>query len=69
MLVLSRKPGESIEILCETGEVVRLVYLSEKGNGVVRLGVDAPKSMQIARSELCEKWKMPKSLTKGIPAS
>ena len=47
MLVLSRKPGQAVEI--EGGITVTLV---EVEGGRVRLGFDAPASVRILRSEL-----------------
>lgn len=47
MLVLSRKPGESIRI----GPDVAITVLAVQGNKV-RLGFSAPKDVPIWRSEL-----------------
>lgn len=47
MLILQRKEGESIQIGDEI--VVRVV---EIGNGIVKIAIDAPKDIQIFRSEL-----------------
>lgn len=48
MLVLSRKPGERILIGDEVAvTIVRI------GPNTVRLGIDAPRSMNIVREELC----------------
>ena len=48
MLVLSRKPGERILIGDEvTVTIVRI------GPNNVRLGIDAPRDMNIVREELC----------------
>jgi carbon storage regulator len=47
MLVLSRNPGESIHI----GDNIIITVLSIKNNQV-RLGLEAPKDVQILRSEL-----------------
>jgi carbon storage regulator len=48
MLVLSRKPGERILIGDDIAvTVVRI------GPNTVRLGIDAPRSMNIVRDELC----------------
>ncbi|MDQ0918580.1 carbon storage regulator CsrA [Paenibacillus sp. V4I5] len=47
MLVLSRKPGESIMI----GDQIELIVLSTEGD-VVKLGVVAPKEQQILRKEI-----------------
>lgn len=48
MLILQRKPGESILI----GEDVRVTVVSVEPGGRVRLAVDAPRSMPILRNEL-----------------
>ena len=47
MLVLSRKPGERILI----GDLVA-VTIVRIGPNSVRLGIDAPREMNIAREEL-----------------
>jgi carbon storage regulator len=48
MLVLSRKPGERILIGDEVAvTIVRI------GPNTVRLGIDAPRNMNIVREELC----------------
>jgi carbon storage regulator len=49
MLVLTRRPGERIRI----GEDIEVVVVSVRGDGV-RLGLIAPKSVSICRSELIE---------------
>ena len=49
MLVLSRKPGERILI----GDDVA-VTIVRIGPNTVRLGIDAPKDLNIVREELCE---------------
>jgi carbon storage regulator len=49
MLVLSRRLNESIKV----GDEIRIVVLSVK-NGVVRIGIDAPKEQRILREELEE---------------
>lgn len=46
MLILTRKVGESITI----GEEIQIKVLSVKG-GQVRIGVDAPKSVRVARND------------------
>lgn len=48
MLVLSRKPGERILI----GDEV-IVTIVRIGPNNVRLGIDAPREMNIVREELC----------------
>ena len=47
MLVLSRKIGEALRI----GEDIELVIL-DVNRGQVRIGIEAPKSTNIVRSEL-----------------
>lgn len=47
MLVLSRKPGESIHI----GENVKLTIV-RIGPNTVRVGIEAPREMKIVREEL-----------------
>ncbi len=49
MLVLSRRVGESIVI----GEDIVISVLEVRGD-VVRIGVDAPRSVQVRRQELVE---------------
>jgi len=48
MLVLSRKPGERVLI----GENVTVTVV-RVGPNSVRLGIDAPREMNIVREELC----------------
>lgn len=48
MLVLSRKPGERIHI--GTDVVITIVRI---GPNTVRLGIEAPRDMNIVREELC----------------
>ncbi|SDS42840.1 carbon storage regulator, CsrA [Nocardioides scoriae] len=47
MLVLSRRPGESVTI----GDGIVVTVLEVRGD-VIRLGVDAPRSIAVHRSEL-----------------
>jgi len=49
MLVLSRRLGESVVI----GDDVVVTVLEVRGD-VVRIGVDAPRSVQVRRQELLE---------------
>ncbi len=47
MLVLTRRAGESIVI----GDEVRVVVLDVRGD-TVRLGIDAPRTVQVHRAEV-----------------
>ena len=47
MLVLTRRVGETLKI----GDDIEIVVLSDE-RGQVRLGIDAPKNINIVRSEL-----------------
>ena len=49
MLVLSRKPGEALRV----GENVEITVVEVKGD-MVRLGIEAPRDVQIWRKELWE---------------
>lgn len=49
MLVLSRKPGERILI----GEDIAVTVV-RIGPNTVRIGIDAPRDMNIVRDELCK---------------
>ncbi|MFC5381528.1 carbon storage regulator CsrA [Aquipuribacter nitratireducens] len=48
MLVLSRRTGESVVI----GDDVVVTVLELKGDGAVRLGIDAPRSTRVYRAEV-----------------
>jgi carbon storage regulator len=48
MLVLSRKPGEKILV----GENITITIV-RIGPNTVRLGIEAPRDMNIVREELC----------------
>lgn len=49
MLVLTRKPGESIVIGNEV-----TVTIVEMRNGQVRIGIEAPRSIEVHRKEVYE---------------
>lgn len=67
MLVLTRKPGQSVYI----GEDVRVTLKEIKGNQV-RIGIDAPKSVKIYREEIylqiLEENRSAASLSVGTPS-
>ena len=47
MLILTRKSGESIKV----GDTVKITILEIKGNHV-KIGIDAPKDLEIYREEI-----------------
>lgn len=49
MLVLSRKPGEALRV----GDDVEITVVEVKGD-MVRLGIQAPRTVQVWRKELWE---------------
>jgi carbon storage regulator len=49
MLVLSRKPGEALRI----GDEVEITVVEVKGD-MVRIGIQAPRDVQVWRKELWE---------------
>jgi carbon storage regulator len=60
MLVLSRKPGEKILI----GDNVTITIV-RIGPNTVRLGIDAPREMNIVREELCQTVRVGEGLPGG----
>ncbi len=48
MLILQRKPGESLLI----GDEIEVTVVSVEAGGRVRLAINAPRSMTILRNEL-----------------
>jgi carbon storage regulator len=53
MLILTRRPSESIIIELPTGEQIEVTVLGIKGNQV-KIGTDAPDDIAIVREELLE---------------
>jgi carbon storage regulator len=53
MLILTRRPDESLVMTTPKGEQVEVIVLGVKGNQV-RLGIVADKSINIVRSELLD---------------
>ena len=53
MLILSRRPGESLIIKLPTGEQIKVTVLTNTSNQV-RIGTDAPDDIAIMREELLE---------------
>jgi carbon storage regulator len=54
MLILTRRPGESLILELPGGEQITVTVLEVKGNQV-RIGTDAPGDVTIVREELLEK--------------
>ena len=50
MLVLTRRRGEWVHLLCPDGTEIRLVVVAAEG-GTVRLGFDAPPAVAIVRDD------------------
>jgi len=50
MLILTRRPGETIKI----GEGIEITVIQVKGNQV-RLGVTAPREVQVDREEIAQR--------------
>jgi carbon storage regulator len=51
MLVLTRWPGQSILI----GDDIEVIIVEVRDNGRVRIGVDAPRTLQVDRKEIRQK--------------
>ena len=54
MLILTRRPGETIIIETPTGVKITVAVLGVKGNQI-RIGTDAPKDVTILREELVDR--------------
>ena len=53
-MILTRNTGQAIVAMLEDGREITLTVLGVKG-GQVRLGVDAPKEIQVHREEIAVK--------------
>ena len=51
MLILTRKPHETIVLRTTAGEVITMRYLNAR-KGTIRIGIEAPESIHILRGEL-----------------
>lgn len=51
MLILTRRPGESLQLKLKSGEIITVSSMGVKGNQT-RLGVEAPKEVVIMRDEV-----------------
>jgi carbon storage regulator len=54
MLILTRRPGESVIITTPAGERIEVAVLGVKGNQV-RLGTEAPAEVTVLREELVDR--------------
>ena len=62
MLVLTRRRGEGVAI----GSDIRIVVLGIK-NGQVRLGVEAPRTVEVHRDEVCVRIQEENQLAARMP--
>jgi len=65
MLVLSRKPGQKLQI----GDNITITVLEVHGH-VLRLGIEAPRDVRVLRAEL-QDWQRPEAAPiarKRLPA-
>lgn len=51
MLILSRRPGETLCI----GDEITVTVLGYSGNNQIRIGINAPKSTPVHREEIYQK--------------
>jgi len=65
MLVLTRRPREAIRVT--VGSEVVMIYLVEIGQGKVRIGIEASRSVIVDREEvaLAKEEKLPKRVSNG----
>lgn len=53
MLILTRRPGESLILENPAGERIKVIVLGHKGNQI-RLGTEAPADVIVRRAELID---------------
>jgi len=51
MLILTRRPGETLVLEAASGELIKATVLGVHANQV-RIGVDAPQSVSVDREEI-----------------
>ena len=61
MLILSRKPGESLNI----NEEIEIKIIEINGDKV-KIGISAPGNVKILRSELCQTMESNKDAATGV---
>lgn len=64
MLILTRRPGETILIDTSDGEQIQVAVLGVKGNQV-RVGIEAPVDVVILRKEVADRRRFP--MCSGAP--
>lgn len=64
MLILTRKTGESIQI----GDGIEIKIVSVKGDQV-KIGIEAPKNLEIYRKEIYEKIQEENKKAASAPAN
>jgi carbon storage regulator len=57
VLILSRKTGQSLILTTDAGEVIEVMISDIRSGPTVRVGIEAPKSVQIWRKEVYEEVK------------
>jgi carbon storage regulator CsrA len=57
MLILTRRLGDSVVVSHPSGDIV-ITYLSQQGpkGTEIRMGFDAPKDVNIVRSEILDRY-------------
>lgn len=61
MLILTRKTGETITITnTESNEVIEIAYLGNNSPTQAKIGISAPRHMNIVRTEIMNRDKLDK---------